>query len=102
MLGTAEAKLTVLEADRGDIVVKLIDRQPDGQVRLLREVVVAVAGAGTVRMSFAPLAYGFEAGSSPGLVVAGASMPAYRSDLPALAGTVRLGGATPRLPKAAE
>jgi predicted acyl esterase len=102
MLGTAEAKLTVLEADRGDIVVKLVDRQPDGQVRLLREVVVAVAGAGTVRMSFAPLAYGFEAGSSPGLVVAGASMPAYRSDLPALAGTVRLGGATLRLPKAAE
>ncbi|MCA3219952.1 MAG: hypothetical protein ING59_15650, partial [Burkholderiales bacterium] len=46
--------------------------------------------------------YGFEAGSAPGLVVAGASLPAYRSDLPALAGTVRLGGATLRLPMAAE
>ncbi|MFO0144279.1 MAG: CocE/NonD family hydrolase [Betaproteobacteria bacterium] len=102
MLGTAEAELTVLEAGTGDIVVKLVDRRPDGEVRLLREAVVALAGAGTLRVSFAPLAYGFEAGSAPGLVVAGASLPAYRSDLPALAGTVRLGGATLRLPMAAE
>ncbi len=102
MLGTAEAELTVLEAGTGDIVVKLVDRRPDGEVRLLREAVVALAGAGTLSVSFAPLAYGFEAGSAPGLVVAGASLPAYRSDLPALAGTVRLGGATLRLPMAAE
>ncbi|MFN7410259.1 MAG: hypothetical protein ACK5UM_09655, partial [Pseudomonadota bacterium] len=102
MLGTAEAELTVLEAGKGDSVVKLGDRRPDGEVRLLREAVVALAGAGTLSVSFAPLAYGVEAGSAPGLVVAGASLPAYRSDLPALAGTVRLGGATLRLPMAAE
>ncbi len=102
MLGSAEAELAVLEAGTGDIVVKLVDRRPGGEVRLLRETVVALAGAGTLRVSFAPLAYGFEAGSAPGLVVAGASLPAYRSDLPALAGTVRLGGATLRLPMAAE
>ena len=102
MLGAAEAELAVLEAGTGDLVVKLVDRRPDGELRLLREALATVAGAGTLRISFAPLAYGFEAGSAPGLVVTGASMPAYRSDLPPLAGTVRLGGATLRIPVAAE
>jgi predicted acyl esterase len=100
MLGTAEAVLTVLESGTGDMVVKLVDRRPDGEVRLLREAVVTLAGVGTVSVSFAPLAYEFGAGSAPGLVVAGASLPAYRSDLPALAGTVRLGGATLLMPLA--
>ena len=102
MLGTAEAELTVLEAGTGDIVVKLVDRRPDGEVRLLREAVVALAGAGSVRVSFSSLAYRFDAGSAPGLVVAGMSLPGYRSDLPPLSGTVRLGGATLQLPVAAE
>ncbi len=100
MLGTAEAVLTVLESGTGDVVVKLVDRRPDGELRLLREAVVTLAGVGTVSVSFAPLAYEFGAGSAPGLVVAGASLPAYRSDLPALAGTVRLGGATLLMPLA--
>ena len=51
-------------------------------------------------MSFAPLAYAFDAGSAPGLVVTGASLPAYRSTLPPLAGTVRLGSAKLQLPMA--
>lgn len=70
--------------------VKLVDRRPDGEVRLLRESVVALNGAGTVGVSFAPLAYAFDAGSVPGLVVAGASLPGYRSPPAALAGTVSL------------
>jgi hypothetical protein len=98
LLGTAEAELTVLQAGAGDIVVKLVDRRSDGEVRLLRESVVALKGAGTQRVSFAPLAYAFDAGSAPGLVVTGASVPAYRSTLPPLAGTVRLGSAKLQLP----
>ncbi|MFO0122655.1 MAG: CocE/NonD family hydrolase [Inhella sp.] len=100
LLGTAEAELTVLQAGAGDIVVKLVDRRSDGEVRLLRESVVALKGAGTQRVSFAPLAYAFDAGSAPGLVVTGASLPAYRSTLPPLAGTVRLGSAKLQLPMA--
>jgi putative CocE/NonD family hydrolase len=102
LLGTAEAELTVLEAGTGDIVVKLVDRRSDGEVRLLREAVVTLSGAGTQRVSFAPLAYAFDAGSAPGLVVAGASLPGYRSMLPPLAGTVRLGGAKLALPMSAQ
>ncbi|MCA3212720.1 MAG: CocE/NonD family hydrolase [Burkholderiales bacterium] len=102
LLGTAEAELTVLEAGTGDIVVKLVDRRSDGEVRLLREAVVTLSGAGTRRVSFAPLAYAFDAGSAPGLVVAGASLPGYRSMLPPLAGTVRLGGAKLALPMSAQ
>ena len=102
LLGSAEAELTVLAAGVRDIVVKLVDRRPDGELRLLRETVVALSGAGTQRVSFAPLAYSFDAGSAPGLVVAGASLPGYRSASPALAGSVRLGGARLTLPLAAE
>ncbi|MFN7710778.1 MAG: CocE/NonD family hydrolase [Curvibacter sp.] len=102
LLGTAEAELTVLEAGTGDIVVKLVDRRSDGEVRLLREAVVTLSGAGTQRVSFAPLAYAFEAGSAPGLVVAGASLPGYRSMSPPLAGTVRLGGAKLKMPMSAQ
>jgi hypothetical protein len=69
---------------------------------LLREAVVTLSGAGTQRVSFAPLAYAFDAGSAPGLVVAGASLPGYRSMLPPLAGTVRLGGAKLALPMSAQ
>jgi putative CocE/NonD family hydrolase len=101
LLGTAEADLTVLEAGVGDIVIKLVDRRSDGEVRLLREAVVTLSGAGTLRVSFAPLAYTFDAGSAPGLVVAGASLPAYRSTSPALTGSVRLGGAKLEMPMAA-
>lgn len=102
LLGTAEAELTVLEAGAGDLVVKLVDRRPDGELRLLRETVIAVNGAGTLRLSFAPLAYAFVTGSAPGLVVAGASLPGYRSTLPSLAGPVRLGPARLVMPLAAE
>ncbi|MFN7303954.1 MAG: CocE/NonD family hydrolase [Phenylobacterium sp.] len=99
--GSAEVELTVLQAGAGDIVVKLVDRRPDGEVRLLRESVVALRGAGTQRVTFGPLAYAFDAGSSPGLVVAGASLPAYRSFAPPLSGSVLLGSARLQLPLAA-
>lgn len=102
LLGTAEAELTVLAAGAGDIVVKLVDRRSDGEVRLLRETVVALSGAGTRRVSFAPLAYAFDVGSAPGLVVAGASLPGYRSASPPLAGSVSLGNARLEMPLAAE
>jgi putative CocE/NonD family hydrolase len=102
LLGTADAELAVVESGAGDIVVKLVDHRPDGEVRLLRESVVALSGAGTVRVSFAPLAYAFDAGSAPGLVVAGASLPGFRSSLPPLTGTVRLGGAKLEMPLATE
>jgi hypothetical protein len=92
----------VLEAGVGDIVVKLVDRRPDGEVRLLREAVVALAGTGTQHLSFSPLAYTFDAGSAPGLIVAGASLPGYRSMTPALSGTVRIAGAWLELPLVAE
>jgi hypothetical protein len=39
---------------------------------------------------------------APWLVMAGASLPGYRSPLPALAGTVNLGSAQLQLPMAAE
>ncbi|MFM8754613.1 MAG: CocE/NonD family hydrolase [Phenylobacterium sp.] len=97
---SAEVELTVLQAGAGDIVVKLVDRRPDGEVRLLRESVVALRGAGTQRVTFGPLAYAFDAGSSPGLVVAGASLPAYRSFAPPLSGSVLLGSARLQLPLA--
>lgn len=101
MTGSASASLQVLEAGAGDIVVKLVDRRADGEVRLLRETVVALAGAGTVTVDFSGLAYEFDADSAPGLVVAGASLPGYRSVSPPLSGTVRLGGAQLALPLAA-
>ncbi|MFM8939172.1 MAG: hypothetical protein ACKOEY_04040, partial [Phenylobacterium sp.] len=97
---SAEVELTVLQAGAGDIVVKLVDRRPDGEVRLLRESVVALRGAGTQRVTCGPLAYAFDAGSSPGLVVAGASLPAYRSFAPPLSGSVLLGSARLQLPLA--
>jgi hypothetical protein len=102
LLGTAHVELNVLEAGAGDVVVKLVDRRSDGEVRLLREAVVALAGAGTRQLSFAPLAYAFDAGSAPGLVVAGASLPGFVSGTPALSGTVRIGVARLQLPLADE
>jgi hypothetical protein len=45
MTGSASATLQVLESGVGDIVVKLVDRRADGEVRLLREAIVVVAGA---------------------------------------------------------
>jgi putative CocE/NonD family hydrolase len=104
LLGAAEAELTVLAAGVGDLVVKLVDRRADGEVRVLRETIVSLAGAGTYDVSFAPLAYAFDAGSAPGLVVAGASLPAYRSfpALPALSGAVQLTGARIAMPLAVE
>jgi len=100
MTGSARASLQVLEAGAGDIVVKLVERRSDGEVRLLRETVVALAGAGTVTVDFSGLAYEFDAGSAPGLVVAGASLPGYVGLKPPLSGTVRLGAAELRLPLA--
>lgn len=102
LLGAASVELSVLEAGVGDIVVKLVDRRPDGEVRLLREAVVALAGAGTQRLSFSPLAYAFDVGSAPGLVIAGASLPGYVSWTPPLGGTVRIADARLQLPLAAE
>jgi len=102
LLGTAHVELNVLEAGVGDVVVKLVDRRSDGEVRLLRETVVALAGAGTHLVSFAPLAYAFGAGSAPGLVVAGATLPGYVQRTPALSGTVRIGAAQLKLALAAE
>jgi putative CocE/NonD family hydrolase len=99
MAGAASAQIDVLEAGAGDIVVKLVDRRPDGEVRLLRESVVALSGPGTQRVDFAPLAYAFDAGSAPGLVLAGASLPAFVSQTQAEAGTVRVGGARLVLPR---
>jgi len=102
LLGAADVELTVLQAGAGDIVVKLVDRRPDGEVRLLREAVVALSGAGTKKVNFEPLAYAFDAGSAPGLVVAGASFPAYRSFSPPLSGSVLLGSAKLQLPLTAQ
>jgi putative CocE/NonD family hydrolase len=102
LLGAAAVELSVLEAGVGDLVVKLVDRRSDGEVRVLREAVVRLAGAGMQRVSFSPLAYTFDAGSKPGLVVAGASLPGLVSFAPALSGTVRLSGARLQLPMAAE
>jgi predicted acyl esterase len=99
MAGAASAQIDVLEAGAGDIVVKLVDRRPDGEVRLLRESVAALSGPGTQRVDFAPLAYAFDAGSAPGLVLAGASLPAFVSQTPAGAGSVRVGGAQLVLPR---
>jgi predicted acyl esterase len=99
MAGAASAQIDVLEAGAGDVVVKLVERRPDGEVRLLRESVVALSGPGTQRVDFAPLAYAFDAGSAPGLVLAGASLPAFVSQTPALAGSVRVGGARLVLPR---
>ena len=98
MTGSASATLQVLESGGGDIVVKLVDRRPDGEVRLLRETVVVLGGAGSVTVNFSGLAYEFDAGSAPGLLIAGASLPAFRSVTPPLSGQVRLGAAQLRLP----
>jgi len=100
LLGAAVVELSVLEAGVGDLVVKLVDRRSDGEVRVLRETMVTLGGAGKKRVSFAPLAYTFDAGSKPGLVVAGASLPGLVSFAPALSGTVRLEGARLQLPMA--
>ncbi len=100
LLGAANVELSVLQAGVGDLVVKLVDRRSDGEVRVLREALVTLAGVGTQRVSFAPLAYAFDTGSSPGLVVAGASLPGFVSFAPALSGTVRISGARLQLPLA--
>jgi putative CocE/NonD family hydrolase len=104
LLGAAEVELTVLAAGVGDLVVKLVDRRADGEVRVLREAIVTMAGAGTYTARFAPLAYAFDAGSAPGLVVAGASLPGYRAfpGLPVLAGAVQVASARIDLPLAVE
>jgi predicted acyl esterase len=98
MTGSASATLQVLESGVGDIVVKLVDRRADGEVRLLREAIVALGGPGAVTVDFSGLAYEFAADSAPGLLVAGASLPGLRSQTPPLSGTVRLGAAELRLP----
>jgi len=104
LLGAAEAELTVLEAGVGDLVVKLVDRRANGEVRVLREAIVTLSGPGSYDVSFAPLAYAFDAGSAPGLVVTGASLPGYRAfpGMSALAGTVRLAGASLAMPTAVQ
>jgi putative CocE/NonD family hydrolase len=98
MTGSASATLQVLESGVGDIVVKLVDRRADGEVRLLREAIVALGGPGAVTVDFSGLAYEFAADSAPGLLVAGASLPGLRSQTPPRSGTVRLGAAELRLP----
>lgn len=98
MTGSASATLQVFMSGGGDIVVKLVDRRPDGEVRLLRETVVSLGGAGSLTVNFSALAYEFDAGSAPGLLIAGASLPAYRSLTPPLSGQVQLGAAQLRLP----
>ena len=104
LLGAAEAELTVLEAGVGDLVVKLVDRRANGEVRVLREAIVTLSGPGSYDVSFAPLAYAFDAGSAPGLVVTGASLPGYRAfpGLPVLAGAVQIASARVELPLAVE
>ncbi|MFN7645336.1 MAG: CocE/NonD family hydrolase [Burkholderiales bacterium] len=94
---TVSSGMQVLEAGAGDIVVKLVDRRADGEVRLLRETAVALAGAGTVTADFSGLADECDAGSAPGLVVAEASLPGCGALKPPLSGTVRLGTAALRL-----
>jgi uncharacterized protein len=99
LAGAASAQIELLEAGVGDLVVKLVDHRPDGEVRLLRETVVSLAGPDVQRVQFAPLAYAFDAGSAPGLVLAGASLPAFVSQAPALTGRVSVGSARLSLPR---
>jgi hypothetical protein len=94
---TLQTRTRAAPAGAGDIVVKLVDRRADGEVRRLRETVVALAGAGTVTADFSGLADEFDAGSAPGLVVAEASLPGCGALKPPLSGTVRLGTAALRL-----
>jgi putative CocE/NonD family hydrolase len=98
--GSASATLQVLAAGVGDVVVKLVDRRGDGEVRLLREQPVALAGAGAVTVDFSGLAYEFDVGSAPGLLVVGTSVPGYVSRTAPLTGVVHLGTAELRLPLA--
>jgi hypothetical protein len=51
-------------------------------------------------VDFSGLAYEFDAGSAPGLLVVGASLPGYVSRTAPLTGVVQLGTAELRLPVA--
>ncbi|MFO0336220.1 MAG: CocE/NonD family hydrolase, partial [Pseudomonadota bacterium] len=81
-----------------DVAVKLVDVTPDGEVRLLRETMVKIEGASGIDVVFSDLAYRFDAGHAPGLVVTAGSFPGYLSLDATGTGTVLLGPAWIELP----
>jgi predicted acyl esterase len=96
--GAVLARVTITSAPNTDVVFKLIDRAPDGTLRLVREAITRVEGPGETELRFSPIAYRFAAGHSPELVVTGGSFPAFVATDPLEAGTVTIEGAELTLP----
>ena len=98
LTGTVEGSLSVVDSGPTDLVLKLVDRDPAGRTWLVREQIVAVDGPGPLTFTFAPIAYRFEPGHTPGLLVTGASVPGLVSGREPWTGEVTLGDASLALP----
>lgn len=97
--GPIQATIRLKSIYSGPLVVKLVDVRPDGEVRLVRETPVTRAHGRVIDVRFSPIAYRFDAGSRPGLMIAGSSFPAWIFERPAT-GTVDVAGARLVLPDA--
>jgi predicted acyl esterase len=96
--GAVSARVRLTSAPSTDVVFKLVDRAPDGTLRLVRETIVRVSGPGETTVRFSPIAYRFAAGHSPELVVTGGSFPAFVALDPLEAGPITIEGAELTLP----
>jgi predicted acyl esterase len=97
--GPIQATIRLKSIYSGPLVVKLVDVRPDGEVRLVRETPVTRAHGRVIDVRFSPIAYRFDAGSRPGLMIAGSSFPAWIFERPAT-GTVDVAGARLVMPDA--
>jgi putative CocE/NonD family hydrolase len=98
--GEVEASIRLRARAPGPVVVKLVDVRADGEVRLLREKVVDGRSRNRLDLRFSPLAYRFEAGSTPSILVAGSSFPAFVLDGGDRAGWIDAAGGRLTLPDA--
>lgn len=101
IIGEVEASIRLRRNYRGPLVAKLVDVRPDGEVRLVREAAIAETRGRRVSVRFSPIAYRFDVGSTPALVIAGSSFPAWVFESPAT-GLIDIAAARLALPDASQ
>jgi predicted acyl esterase len=103
--GAARVRLPVLAesvlAGSAWLALRLVDVLPSGEWRLVREKMQRVSAAGMLTAEFDGIAYRFEAGSRPALVVTAGNFPAYVPLHQTATGTLRFGPVELLLPAAA-
>jgi putative CocE/NonD family hydrolase len=99
IVGEVEASIRLRRGYRGPLVAKLVDVRPDGEIRLLSESLIGEARGRRISVRFSPIAYRFDAGSTPALMIAGSSFPAWVFENSA-SGLIDIGSAQLALPDA--